>query len=187
MGLPKPNMSLIAENPVEQTDPKPETKTAAPGNFASAPQPSPSGSALIPPDLRAGAIDALRDGLKATRRYWSKEQKDFVEEPDYGVRVKTAELVLAYAEGRPVERQVRLSGDFKGFNEKLEQLCATPEGLAMAVKLGLVAEETRKPEKIASVSQVPRGQRKAPVSITVEHAKNGETQIRKSEKNASDS
>jgi hypothetical protein len=149
-------------------------------------QATPADSGLIPADLKAKAIQALYAGLTATRRYWDKDQKAFVEEPDYGTRVKTAELVLAYAEGRPVERQVRLTGGFKEYNEKLEQLCSTPEGLAIAVKLGLVAEEPRTIEKKPDKRQKAELKRLATVSTTVEHAKNDGLPIRGNEKVVND-
>ena len=105
---------------------------------------------LIAPDLRDDAIAALREGLKATRRFWDKASGMFQEEPDYAARTRAAELVLAYAEGRPIERQVKLSGDFSSYSDKLAKLVATPSGLKQAIALGLV----EKPQKDASTVEI---------------------------------
>ncbi len=69
-----------------------------------------------------------------------------VESPDHATRAKCAELLLAYKVGRPVERKVTITGDFKDYNSKLEKLLATPEGLRVAIAAGLV-EPLEKPAK----------------------------------------
>ena len=65
--------------------------------------------------------------------------------PDYPTRQKAIELVLAYRLGRPVERVVKLSGGFQSHNDKVAALCATPEGLRMAIAVGLVQVDERIP------------------------------------------
>jgi hypothetical protein len=54
-------------------------------------------------------LDQLAVCLKAVRRYWDKEQKDWVEEPDYPVILKAVELGLAYLFGKPAQRNEVLS------------------------------------------------------------------------------
>ncbi len=107
---------------------------------------APKTGPLIATNLRDDAIAGLSDSLKATRRFWDKASSAFVEEPDFATRLRAIELVLAYAEGRPVERKVSLTGDFKDYNSKLEKLLATPEGLRVAIAAGLV-EPLEKPVK----------------------------------------
>ncbi len=134
--LPKINVEKTGNVPREGDG---ETISSKPKNLArthDAPQ-----QMLIRPELREKALQALEDGLAATKRFFNKEAGGWIAEPDYQTRVKSAELVLAYDVGRPVERKVELKGSFTGYDEKLEKLCATPEGLAAAIKLGLVTEE----------------------------------------------
>lgn len=176
MSLPKPNLGLIADVPREAESGGTETISPGPDFAPERAQASPSGrDSIIPADLRAKAIQALRDGLDATRRYWCKESKSFVAEPDYGVRVKTAELVLAYDVGRPVERQVKLTGDFTDYNDKLVKMCATPEGLKMAIACGFVIPEVLKSAKASEVAdsvEVPS------VSISRKTTKSKSAQMR---------
>ncbi len=139
MPLPKIKLEEI-KNPVEQK----EGKVISPRPAKLAPASARAGddalAVLIRPELREKALAALEEGLVATKRFYDKEAGGWVAEPDYQTRVRAAELVLAYAEGRPVERKVELKGSFAGYDEKLEKLCATPVGLAAAIKLGLVSE-----------------------------------------------
>lgn len=99
---------------------------------------------MISAELKDEAIDGLRDGLRATRRYWDKGSEEWVVEPDYATRTRNIELILAYAEGRPVERTVKLTADFSTFSDKLAKLVSTPEGLRTAIALELV-ENPKKP------------------------------------------
>ena len=125
---------------------------------------------LIPPSLRDAAVEELHATMKATRRYWDKASGAFVEEPDYATRQRAIELVLAYAEGRPVERKVNLTGDFSTYSEKLERMIATPEGLRLAIAAGLVDDPRKslKTErgtvKIASVETLPAGGGKSQIT-----------------------
>lgn len=45
------------------------------------------------------AVDALRAGMKATRKFYSPITKSWVEEPDHRTRIDAARIVLAYAVG----------------------------------------------------------------------------------------
>lgn len=103
-------------------------------------QPEPEISAR----LAAKAIQELDKQLEATKCVVIGDgaSKDV---PDYPTRQKAIELVLAYRLGRPIERQVKLTGGFQSHNDKVAALCATPEGLRMAIAVGLVQEDTRTP------------------------------------------
>ncbi len=135
--LPKIEVQKTTDVPREGQE---ETISSKPKNLARV-TPSETSQMLIKPELQQKALAALEEGMAATKRYFNKEDGGWVAEPDYATRVRSAELVLAYAVGRPVERKVELKGSFTGYDEKLEKLCATPEGLAAAIKLGLVTEE----------------------------------------------
>lgn len=108
---------------------------------------TPPGVLLIPAELRAKALEAIEGALTAQRRYWDKDTKAFVEEEDHPTRLRAAELALAYDVGRPVERQVKLTGDVSTYDDKLERLLASPEGLALAIRLGLIDEKPLKSAK----------------------------------------
>lgn len=109
--------------------------------------PSRARTPTVSPTMRERAIETLAAGMDATRRYWDKEGQKWIEEPDWSVRYKSAELVLAYADGRPVEMKVELTGGFEGYDQKLAKLCSTPEGLKLAVQAGLIGEVTPKNAK----------------------------------------
>ena len=109
---------------------------------------------MISPELKAEALATLADGLRATKRFWEKESASFVAEPDYATRTRNVELILAYAEGRPVERAVKLTGDFTSYSEKLARLCATPEGLRTAQALDLVEKPAAR-EKASALPAKP--------------------------------
>ena len=128
MSLPK--IQTQSDPTVPQTGTK--TEPADPQNPASALTPS------LPPAMRSRAVTALDRALDATRPKWDTAAKTFVEEQDFGTQLKAAELILAYTDGRPVERQVKLTGDFQNYDSKLEKLLASPEGMRVAIAAGLV-------------------------------------------------
>ena len=129
-------------------------------------------SPLISDALRDEAIQTLKESLRATKSLWSREADAFVAEPDFSTRTRAAELVLAYAEGRPVERTVRLNGDFSTYSEKLARLVSTPEGLRIAIAAGLVEN----PEKKANSG---RGTSKT-ATIETETSEHSKSQIAQS-------
>ena len=132
-------------------------REAGPKNLSRAPaQAEPTGALAIPADMQAEALAALARALNAQKRFWSKGGSEWIVEPDYAAQLKAAELTLAYAVGRPVERRVELTGSFEAYDEKLEKLCSTPEGLKLATAAGLVSggEERRTVRKGAKIEKV---------------------------------
>lgn len=96
---------------------------------------------LIPPPLKSGAIDALRDCLGAEKLFWDKDTQRWRAEPDYPVRLKAAELTLAYAEGRPVERKLTITSTMETFEDKKSSLLQSREGIRSLVDLKLISEK----------------------------------------------
>ena len=92
----------------------------------------------------AKAISELDKQLTAMKRVQCGEGQ-WEDVPDYPTRQKAIELALAYRLGRPIERQVKLTGGFQSHNDKVAALCATPEGLRMAIAVGLVQVDERIP------------------------------------------
>jgi hypothetical protein len=99
--------------------------------------------------LNADDIDAVarvyREAMLATHRYWSDEGKDpktgrakgkWVIEPDHKTRITAANMVAAYSEGLPIQRQVQLNANFKDLSEDLRALKGSPEAMRMLRSLG---------------------------------------------------
>lgn len=67
-----------------------------------------------------GAVQVWRDGMEAQRLVWSAKLKMYVEAgPDWDTRRECSELIVAYMEGRPMERQLNLNGSFLELGELL--------------------------------------------------------------------
>lgn len=102
--------------------------------------PSPPTPGLIPPKLKAGAIVAMGEALKAERKVWSKDAQDFVAEPDHATRLRAAELITAYAEGRPIERKFELRGNVETFEDRKAVMLESPEGIKTLRAVGAISE-----------------------------------------------
>ena len=58
---------------------------------------------LADPDFVGLMVDAMRNGLKATRSFWVKDE-GLHTEPDFKVQLQAAALIMAHMEGEPVKR-----------------------------------------------------------------------------------
>ncbi len=137
--MPLPKISNRVEQNEQTTEAEsdqPESSRAGARNSAAGP--------LISLAMRAKALAALEAGLEATRRIFDRDKGDWIVEPDFATRTKCVELTLAYDVGKPVERQVKLTGNFESYSDKLEKLLASPEGITQALALGLIAEDQAK-------------------------------------------
>jgi hypothetical protein len=74
---------------------------------------------------RRDAIQVLIDGMKATRPVYVRGQV-VGEEPDWKERRENAALILAYVEGRPVERQIQARGDFEDLEALRNRIASLP-------------------------------------------------------------
>lgn len=59
---------------------------------------------LARPDCVKLLADAFMDGLTATAKYWNKELKMWVPEPDYKTRLAAAQAIISNIEGEPIKR-----------------------------------------------------------------------------------
>lgn len=98
----------------------------------------------ISQELINEAVQTLASALKAESVKWDGAAKVMVTNPDFQVRLRAAELLLNYGIGKPIERSVKLTGDFSSYSDRLTALCASPEGLRTAVMLGLVDPQQAK-------------------------------------------
>ena len=73
-------------------------------------------------DCRALAVRALKEALNAHRSY--AQNGETVTEPDYKTRVHAATILLAYTDGKPLERQqvVISQGDRLSEEEQYERM-----------------------------------------------------------------
>lgn len=74
---------------------------------------------------RRDAIQVLIDGMKATRPVYVRGQVVGTE-PDWKERRENAALILAYVEGRPVERQIQARGEFEDLEALRNRVVGLP-------------------------------------------------------------
>jgi hypothetical protein len=75
---------------------------------------------------QADNVRVLREAKMATHRIFDPATKQLIEVPDHKTRLAAITLELAYTEGRPVERQVQLSGDFEDLQSLLDAMKHSP-------------------------------------------------------------
>jgi hypothetical protein len=78
----------------------------------------------------ANVARVYRDAMTATRRFWKNEGTDakgkakgrWVVEPDHRTRISAANMVAAYMEGLPVQRQIALRGEFSELGDMIREM-----------------------------------------------------------------
>lgn len=95
-------------------------------------------------DLREKILKAIETGLTATRHQWEGKAQCAYEVPDYGIRIKAAELALNYIIGRPVERQQIVVAHQRSIDPK--ELVEKSPALKRALK-NLVESQEQEEEK----------------------------------------
>lgn len=75
-----------------------------------------------------GAVKVWRSGLKARRMVWNNKKGKFVPcGPDWQIRRDMSEFIAAYMEGKPMERQMQISGTFEELGDLLRTLQTSGE------------------------------------------------------------
>lgn len=69
------------------------------------------------------------DGLEATKKEYDKISETWSTVPDWKERRENANTIVAYMEGRPIERQMVLGGSFDGFGKMIAKMQGSPEAL----------------------------------------------------------
>jgi len=87
-------------------------------------------SELLTEDDQKENLRVIRQAKRATHRIYDGEQKRLIEVPDHKTRLAAVTLELAYTEGRPIERQISVSGDVDDFAAMLEKARQSPAFLA---------------------------------------------------------
>ena len=83
-------------------------------------------SELLTEDDQKENLRVIRQAKRATHRIYDGEQKRLIEVPDHKTRLAAVTLELAYTEGRPIERQISVSGDVDDFAAMLEKARQSP-------------------------------------------------------------
>jgi hypothetical protein len=94
-------------------------------------------SELLTERDQAASVRVLREAKAATHRVFDPATKQLIEVPDHKTRLAAITLELAYTEGRPIERQISMSGDSEDFAEMLERFKDSkylPESLQKTVQ-----------------------------------------------------
>jgi hypothetical protein len=89
---------------------------------------------------QAASMRVLREAKAATHRIYDPATKQLIEVPDHKTRLAAVTLELAYTEGRPIERQISVSGDVDDFAAMLEKARNSPAALASLQKTVLGKE-----------------------------------------------
>lgn len=87
-------------------------------------------SELLTERDQAASLRVLREAKAATHRVYDPATKQLIEVPDHKTRLAAVTLELAYTEGRPIERQISVSGDVDDFAAMLEKARNSPAALA---------------------------------------------------------
>ena len=95
------------------------------------------------PEMQKQIVCVLREGLTATRHQWDgkKQQADVV--PDFPTRLKSCELALAYAIGKPLERQ-QIMVAHQQIKDPTEIVKGSP---ALREALREILDESREPKE----------------------------------------
>jgi hypothetical protein len=83
-------------------------------------------SELLTERDQAASLRVLREAKAATHRVYDPATKQLIEVPDHKTRLAAVTLELAYTEGRPIERQISVSGDVDDFAAMLEKAKQSP-------------------------------------------------------------
>jgi hypothetical protein len=75
---------------------------------------------------QAASVRVLREAKAATHRVFDPATKQLIEVPDHKTRLAAITLELAYTEGRPVERQMSVSGKFEDLADMQKRLENSP-------------------------------------------------------------
>jgi hypothetical protein len=98
-------------------------------------------SELLTERDQAASLRVLREAKAATHRVYDPATKQLIEVPDHKTRLAAVTLELAYTEGRPIERQISVSGDVDDFAAMLEKARQSPAALA-SLQNTVLAKET---------------------------------------------
>ena len=92
-------------------------------------------------NARQLALDTLIDGLTSERSYYDVLRKSTVTEPDFKTRAQCAEILLAYTDGKPVERKEIIQHNADSMEALAARVKKSPELLSVMRKMVADAEK----------------------------------------------
>lgn len=95
---------------------------------------------LVDREICRKAVDRAVAALGAKRIVYGKSKDQFEEHDDWPTIIKAVELLLAYGEGRPIERRLELKGNLATFDQQRAQLMNSPEGIKLLRAAGLITD-----------------------------------------------
>jgi hypothetical protein len=84
---------------------------------------------------------AIKLGLNAMVGRWNGQMQMFENIPDAKTRLEAAKLALAYSEGMPVQRQLRIEGAFKDRHAEMLEVARTPSGRKLLLAMGAIDDD----------------------------------------------
>jgi hypothetical protein len=74
------------------------------------------------------SIRVIREAMQATHRIFDSGKRQLIEVPDHKTRLAAVTLLLAYKEGRPVQRAAEITAKFESAEQVLERLNKSVDG-----------------------------------------------------------
>lgn len=87
------------------------------------------------------AIRELKNALQANKVVWGKTKEQFETSADWPTRVKAAELILAYGEGRPVERRIEIKANADTWEDQMKRHLGSAEGIRFLRSAGAITPD----------------------------------------------
>jgi hypothetical protein len=87
-----------------------------------------------------------REAMNADRRYWVDKGKNpktgramgyWASEPDHKTRIAAANMMAAYTEGLPIQREVQLNANVDDLQQTIDNLKHSPAGQKMLEAMGM--------------------------------------------------
>lgn len=91
-------------------------------------------------DDLAAVVRVYREAMNAERSFWKETGRDpktgksigaWHSEPDHKTRISAANMVAAYMEGLPIQRQIQMRGDFVELGDLLHGARASGEAMRL--------------------------------------------------------
>jgi hypothetical protein len=122
-------------------------------------------SELLTERDQADSVRVLRQAKAATHRVFDPATKQLIEVRDHKTRLAAVTMELAYTEGRPIERQMSLSGKFEDLAAMQERLKHSPAFQRIMAQESLqsgqnVTNRERPPQGSSGESEPAPGSRK---------------------------
>jgi hypothetical protein len=85
---------------------------------------------------RREAVQVWIDGMRATKPIYEKGKR-VGEEPDWKERRKNAALIIAYLEGKPIEKQIQANAEFEDLQTLMERMNQSPAARVALAEVSL--------------------------------------------------